>query len=53
MNYIAKKIRLNCNENTVRAWSTYLTAHMDEVEQSLRKEGVQHEVWYFANDAEG
>jgi hypothetical protein len=50
MNYQATKIRLTCDEGTVRAWSAYMLDHIDEVSLALRNESVRHEMWFMGRD---
>lgn len=46
MTYRAAKIPLTCDELRVRQWSNYMRGHMEEVLESLHREGVRHEAWY-------
>ncbi|MCO5132653.1 MAG: DUF6176 family protein [Xanthobacteraceae bacterium] len=50
MNYQAKRIRLTCNETTVRDWAAFMLAHLDEMSVALRQEGVRHEMWFMGAD---
>jgi hypothetical protein len=50
MNYQATKIRLTCNERTIREWSAYMLDHIDEVSLALCNEGVRHEMWFMGRD---
>lgn len=47
MRYRAVKIPLRCGEDTVRQGADYMRAPIDEVSESLRREGVRHEMWFF------
>lgn len=44
MNYRATKIRLTCDERTVREWASYMLDHLDEVSVALHNEGVRHDI---------
>ncbi|WP_138467088.1 DUF6176 family protein [Poseidonocella sp. HB161398] len=46
MGYRAVRIPLSCGEAEIRRWAGYMLAHMDEVAESLRREGVRHEAWH-------
>ena len=50
MNYRATKIRVICDEETVREWAAYMRAHIDEASMALRNEGVRHEMWFMGRD---
>jgi hypothetical protein len=51
MNYRATKVRLTCDERTVREWTSYMLDHLDEVSLALRNEGVRHEMWFMGRDS--
>jgi hypothetical protein len=51
MNYRATKIRLTCDERTVREWASYMLDNNDEVVLALRNEGVRHEMWFMGRDS--
>lgn len=53
MNYAAKKIYVNCDEQVVRAWAAYLQANRHEVVHALRQEHVRHEMWFLGQDEKG
>jgi hypothetical protein len=50
MNYLATKIRVTCDETTVRAWAAYMIEHLEEVSAALRNENVRHEMWFMGRD---
>jgi Family of unknown function (DUF6176) len=51
MNYRATKIRVTCDEEAVREWSSYMLTHIHEVSLALRNEGVGHEMWFMGRDS--
>ena len=51
MPYSAAKIFVTCDEAEVRNWAAFMTANLDEVRQSLRNEGAQHELWFMGKEA--
>ncbi len=50
MPYSAKKIPVMCSVDTVTEWATFMNGRLDEVRQSLKQEGVEHEQWFLGAD---
>ncbi|MEM7641239.1 MAG: DUF6176 family protein [Pseudomonadota bacterium] len=53
MPYLARGIPLTCDDGPVRDWASFMTSRLDQVRQSLVRDGVRREQWYLLRGADG